>query len=168
VKTPATSSGKKKAAARRLPPMQPVNEAVTDPATLEMLKAQFGDNLDKVQAVRGADGEPVYVLMPEGEEMDEATAEQLAAALATGEIEGEEMDDDQLEEEDDEDEDDDDEEEISPVAKRRLASQPKIEPMPTRRSTRLRQGHDQQPPQEEATTSSSSNPMPNEILAAQE
>lgn len=46
----------------------------TDPATLEMLKQQFGVDIDKVQAVTGADGEQVYVLMPEGEEMDAATA----------------------------------------------------------------------------------------------
>uniref|UniRef100_A0A914X9W9 C2H2-type domain-containing protein n=1 Tax=Plectus sambesii TaxID=2011161 RepID=A0A914X9W9_9BILA len=57
----------------------------TDPATLEMLKQQFGVDIDKVQAVTGADGEQMYVLMPDGEEMDAATAEQLAVALASGE-----------------------------------------------------------------------------------
>lgn len=39
-----------------------------------------------MQALEGSDGERVYVLMGEGEEIDAETAEQLAASLSSGEI----------------------------------------------------------------------------------
>lgn len=56
--------------------------AAADPATLEMLKEQFGVDIDRVQSVTAADGEQVYVLMPQdGEEMDAATAGSFAESF---------------------------------------------------------------------------------------
>uniref|UniRef100_A0A0M3HL52 Sep15_SelM domain-containing protein n=1 Tax=Ascaris lumbricoides TaxID=6252 RepID=A0A0M3HL52_ASCLU len=51
-----------------------------------MLKAQYNVDFQRVQALEGSDGERVYVLMGEGEEIDAETAEQLAASLSSGEI----------------------------------------------------------------------------------
>ncbi|VDN04069.1 unnamed protein product [Thelazia callipaeda] len=38
---------------------------ITDPATIAMLKAQYGVDFKKVQALKGVSGEPVYVLLDE-------------------------------------------------------------------------------------------------------
>ncbi|VDM45051.1 unnamed protein product [Toxocara canis] len=62
------------------------NGFITDPETIAMLRAQYGVDFQKVQALEGADGERVYVLMGEGEEIDAETAEQLAASISSGEI----------------------------------------------------------------------------------
>ncbi|VDK87574.1 unnamed protein product [Litomosoides sigmodontis] len=39
-----------------------------------------------VQALKGANGEPVYVLLDEGEEIDQETANQLSASVAAGDF----------------------------------------------------------------------------------
>uniref|UniRef100_A0A914ZG12 C2H2-type domain-containing protein n=2 Tax=Parascaris univalens TaxID=6257 RepID=A0A914ZG12_PARUN len=62
------------------------NGFITDPETIAMLKAQYNVDFQRVQALEGSDGERVYVLMGEGEEIDAETAEQLAASLSSGEI----------------------------------------------------------------------------------
>ncbi|MCP9265249.1 hypothetical protein DINM_020500 [Dirofilaria immitis] len=59
---------------------------ITDPATIATLKAQYGVDFKKVQALKGANGEPVYVLLDEGDEIDPETANQLAASVATGDF----------------------------------------------------------------------------------
>ncbi|VDO43844.1 unnamed protein product [Onchocerca flexuosa] len=59
---------------------------ITDPATIATLKAQYGVDFKKVQALKGANGEPVYVLLDEGDEIDPETANQLAASVAAGDF----------------------------------------------------------------------------------
>ncbi|EFO19071.2 hypothetical protein LOAG_09424 [Loa loa] len=59
---------------------------ITDPATIATLKAQYGVDFKKVQALKGANGEPVYVLLDEGDEIDPETASQLAASVAAGDF----------------------------------------------------------------------------------
>uniref|UniRef100_A0AAF5PLP1 Uncharacterized protein n=1 Tax=Wuchereria bancrofti TaxID=6293 RepID=A0AAF5PLP1_WUCBA len=59
---------------------------ITDPATIATLKAQYGVDFKKVQALKGANGEPVYVLLDEGDEIDLETASQLAASVAAGDF----------------------------------------------------------------------------------
>lgn len=59
---------------------------ITDPATIAMLKAQYCVDFQKVQALKGADGELVYVLMDEGDDIDPETASQLAASVAAGDF----------------------------------------------------------------------------------
>uniref|UniRef100_A0A158Q7H3 C2H2-type domain-containing protein n=1 Tax=Elaeophora elaphi TaxID=1147741 RepID=A0A158Q7H3_9BILA len=59
---------------------------ITDPATIATLKAQYGVDFKKVQALKGANGEPVYVLLDDGDEIDPETASQLAASVAAGDF----------------------------------------------------------------------------------
>ncbi len=42
--------------------------------SLEQLKSLYGVDVSQMQTVTGADGETVYVLMPDGEEIDPDTA----------------------------------------------------------------------------------------------
>ncbi|KAL3990699.1 hypothetical protein ACH3XW_32855 [Acanthocheilonema viteae] len=72
---------------RRMARSQEHSEGIiTDPATIATLKAQYGVDFKKVQALKGANGEPVYVLLDEGDEIDPETASQLAASVAAGDF----------------------------------------------------------------------------------
>ncbi|VDD92000.1 unnamed protein product [Enterobius vermicularis] len=58
------------------------NGYITDPETIASLKEQYNVEFERVQALEGANGERVYVLMAEGEEVDQEMVAQLAASIS--------------------------------------------------------------------------------------
>uniref|UniRef100_A0AC35U573 C2H2-type domain-containing protein n=1 Tax=Rhabditophanes sp. KR3021 TaxID=114890 RepID=A0AC35U573_9BILA len=55
-----------------------MGEFVTDPETLAELRLKYGVAFDRVQAVYNEDGERIYILMTDDQELDESTIENLA------------------------------------------------------------------------------------------
>ncbi|GMT34081.1 hypothetical protein PFISCL1PPCAC_25378, partial [Pristionchus fissidentatus] len=58
-----------------------MGDYVEDPEIISKLKQEYDFEFDKVQTMYGPDGEAIYVLVPDGEEVDEQTAENIQASI---------------------------------------------------------------------------------------
>ncbi|CAI4228712.1 unnamed protein product [Auanema sp. JU1783] len=62
-----------------------LGEVIDDPEMIQRFKSEYNVDFSKIQTMYGADGEPVYILLGEDEEIDPETARDLATSLDEGE-----------------------------------------------------------------------------------